>query len=186
MCLILATAISVAAAKPSRLSVRAKRAACAVAFYHIFYRNNIHRFEVQQARKRRQRPTRIFLEAYDESHREVTPAALITALRREGLNVHRAWTGSKWRRSHDPKCRVDVDIINLSRFKYLDDGRIQWRVQDLHVVGSSSEYEHSLLASTIELKRQKGLWRVVKWHVEFAAGSTHRPFFINRRPVPFV
>jgi len=170
MLLFFSSVTSVAEKRSSQLTVNEKRTACAVAFYHVFYRNTYHRYEVREARKKKRRPTHIFIEAFDESGREVTPAALITALRREGLNVHPAWTEKKWRRLNDPKRLIDVNQIILTRFKYLGEGRISWRVQDWGLVASNSQYENSLTQSSIELKKQAGHWKVVKWHVDFAAG----------------
>ncbi len=166
------TATSVAEKKSARLTLREKRAACRDAFYYLFYRSSSshYRYEMREARKSGKRTSPIFIEAFDESRREVTPAALITAFRREGFNVYPAWTESKWRHSHDPKRRVDVERISLTKFKSLSDERIQWRVQGWGLVGSDSKWENSLTQSSIELKKQAGRWKVVKWHVDFAAG----------------
>ena len=170
MLLIFSSATSVAQKRSPRLTVSEKRAVCAVAIYHVFQRNIYHRGEAREARKKKRQPTRIFIEAFDESGREVTSATLISSLRREGLNVHPAWTEKKWRRLNDPKRHIGVGYISLTRFKYLADGRIGWRVKDWSLVPSNSEYDNMLTQSSIELIKQEKHWKVVRWDVDFAAG----------------
>jgi len=165
--LTLLTAVSIAAQGPHHLTLREKRAACAVAFHHVFYRIDP---RGQKALQSRESPSRIFLEAQDEAGREVTPAATIAFLRHRGLDVHPAWTERRWRPRNETRRFVGANYVKLTQFKYLSGGRIEWRVEDWGIVSANSVYDNSLIQDWIVLKQRSGRWVVVEWRYGFAAG----------------